>query len=106
MPRHVRSAAEPSGPERAEAAGERLLEDERKARAEIALLYRLTDAANRAETLDQVYEAALDGIASALEVERASILLFDSDGVLRFRAWRGLSDAYRAAVEGHTPWRP
>jgi signal transduction histidine kinase len=84
----------------------RLHEAERLARAEIGLLYRLTDAANRAETLDQVYAAALDGIAAALGVARASILLFDSDGVMRFKAWRGLSDAYRAAVEGHTPWRP
>src|SRR5262245_43645070 len=23
---------------------------------------------------------------------------------MRFKAWRGLSDAYRSAVEGHTPW--
>ena len=23
---------------------------------------------------------------------------------MRFRAWRGLSDEYRARVEGHTPW--
>jgi PAS domain S-box-containing protein len=25
---------------------------------------------------------------------------------MRFKAYRGLSDAYRQAVEGHTPWRP
>ncbi len=25
---------------------------------------------------------------------------------MRFAAWRGLSAGYRAAVEGHTPWRP
>jgi signal transduction histidine kinase len=25
---------------------------------------------------------------------------------MRFKAWRGLGDAYRAAVEGHSPWRP
>ncbi len=81
-------------------------EADRAARAEITLLYRLTDAASRAETLGQVYETALDGIARALGVERASILFFDSDGVMRFTAWRGLSDGYRAAVEGHTPWRP
>jgi hypothetical protein len=34
-------------------------------------------------------------------VSRASILLFDPDGVMRFKASRGLSEAYRAAVEGH-----
>ena len=26
-------------------------------------------------------------------------------GVCAFVAWRGLSDEYRAAVNGHTPWR-
>src|SRR5581483_2471176 len=25
--------------------------------------------------------------------------------VMRFRAWRGLSDAYRGAVDGHSPWK-
>jgi signal transduction histidine kinase len=83
-----------------------LYEAERHARAEIALLYRLTDTANRADTLEQVFAAALDGIADALGVERASVLLLESDGVMRFRAWRGLSEAYRVAVEGHSPWRP
>src|SRR5204863_111005 len=33
-----------------------------------------------------------------------AILTFDPDGVMRFKAWRGLSDRYRAAVEGHSPW--
>lgn len=39
-------------------------------------------------------------------VTRASILLFDDDRVMRFKAWRGLSAEYRRAVEGHTPWTP
>ena len=30
----------------------------------------------------------------------------DPDGVMRFKASAGLSEDYRAAVEGHTPWRP
>ena len=34
------------------------------------------------------------------------ILLFDPDQVMRFKAWRGLSEGYRRAVEGHTPWTP
>ena len=25
---------------------------------------------------------------------------------MRFVAWRGLSDAYRRAIDGHSPWRP
>jgi signal transduction histidine kinase len=40
----------------------------------------------------------------ALGADRAAVLLFDPDGVMRFKAWRGLSPAYRAAVQGHTPW--
>jgi PAS domain S-box-containing protein len=71
---------------------------------ETALLYRLSDAANRAETLESVFEAALDTIVEILQVDRASILLFDPDGVMRFKASRGLSEDYRRAVEGHSPW--
>ena len=91
---------------RVEAERAHLYEAERRARAEATILYQLTDAASRAETLEQVYDVALEGIASALGVDRASILLFDADGVMRFTAWRGLSDGYRAAVEGHSPWSP
>jgi PAS domain S-box-containing protein len=57
-------------------------------------------------TVDDIYDAALDALAAGLGVERSSILLFDPDGVMRFKAFRGLSEAYRRAVEGHTPWRP
>jgi two-component sensor histidine kinase len=32
--------------------------------------------------------------------------LFDEHGVMRFVAHRGLSQAYRRAVDGHSPWRP
>jgi len=67
---------------------------------------RLTDALSRASTLDAVYDAALDALQSSLRVERASILLFDENDFCGFVAWRGLSDVYRAAVNGHTPWRP
>ncbi|HEV2721025.1 MAG TPA: ATP-binding protein [Thermoanaerobaculia bacterium] len=67
---------------------------------------RLTDALSRAATLDDVYGVALDALQSSLHVERAAILLFDENDFCGFVAWRGLSDEYRAAVNGHTPWRP
>jgi signal transduction histidine kinase len=73
---------------------------------QLQALYQLTAALSRASVLDEVYEAALAGLRHALGIERASILLFDSDGVMRFKAWRGLSDHYRHATEGHTPWTP
>jgi PAS domain S-box-containing protein len=66
----------------------------------------LITAITSADRVDEVYEAALDALDRGLGVKRASILLFDSDGVMRFKAWRGLSDQYRQAVEGHTPWQP
>jgi PAS domain S-box-containing protein len=51
-----------------------------------------------------MFEAALDALESGLSVEKSAILLFDADGVMRFKAWRRLSESYRRAVEGHTPW--
>ncbi len=77
----------------------------RRAR-EQAVLYRFTDRLHRAAAMADIYEAALDGIMDALECRRASILLFDKSGVMRFAGWRGLSERYRAAVEGHSPWQP
>lgn len=73
---------------------------------EQATLYRFTDRLYRAGSLADVYEAALDAILSALRCDRASILLFDDAGVMRFIASRGLSAAYQKAVDGHAPWRP
>jgi PAS domain S-box-containing protein len=72
---------------------------------EATALYRLTDRLYRASSLDDVYEAALDAIVETLDCNRASILLFDEAGVMRFVAARGLSKNYRMALEGHSPWK-
>ncbi len=72
----------------------------------LAAVARLTDALSRATTLDAVYGAALDALQQSLGVARASVLLFDEQNVMSFVAWRGISDDYRRAVNGHTPWRP
>jgi PAS domain S-box-containing protein len=69
-----------------------------------AALYVFTDKLFRAGSTDEIYEAALEAIIRALGCDRASILLFDEAGAMKFVAWRGLSDAYRQAVEGHSPW--
>lgn len=68
-------------------------------------VYRLSDALHRTSTLDAFCELAVDGVLKATGASRAAILLLDAANVMRFRAWRGLSDGYRAAVEGHNPWR-
>ncbi|MBK9260097.1 MAG: response regulator [Polyangiaceae bacterium] len=67
-------------------------------------LYRLADQLHRARSFADIYNAALDAILDALQCNRASILLIDDAVVMRFVGWRGLSDAYRRAVEGHSPW--
>jgi len=72
---------------------------------EAATLYRLTDRLYRAQSAKDVYDAALDAITGTLGCARASILLFDNDGVMRFVATRGLSEHYRKKLEGHTPWQ-
>jgi PAS domain S-box-containing protein len=71
---------------------------------EQAALHQFTDRLYRAKSVSEVYEAALDAITRALGCDRASILLCDESGFMRFVAWRGLSDGYRRAVEGHSPW--
>ncbi|MFP5348823.1 MAG: PAS domain S-box protein [Gammaproteobacteria bacterium] len=68
-------------------------------------LYQLVDRLHRTKSLDEIYDAALQAIVAALPCDRASILLFDELGVMRFVGWRRLSDGYRRAVEGHSPWQ-
>jgi PAS domain S-box-containing protein len=71
-----------------------------------AALYAFTDRLFRAGSHDEIYEAGLDAIVNILRCDRASILLFDATKAMRFVAWRGLSDEYRSAVDGHSPWKP
>lgn len=72
----------------------------------IAVCRSLTRAIARTRTVEEIYPIALDALEAGLGVVRASILLFDADGVMRFKASRRLSETYRRAVEGHTPWQP
>jgi PAS domain S-box-containing protein len=69
-------------------------------------VYRFADAVSGAKVLDDVLEAALDALLEATGADRASVALADDEGVFRFRAWRGLSDRYRAQTEGRSPWPP
>ena len=67
-------------------------------------LYELVLSMARSGSAEQIYEAALGCLEESLHLSRASILIYDDQQVMRFVAWRGLSDAYRQAVEGHSPW--
>ncbi len=87
--------------------------DRKRAEAALALrideqsaLFDFTEAMQHARSLERVHEAALDAILRTLRCDRASILLPDDAGVMRFAASRGLSETYKRAVEGHSPWSP
>lgn len=71
---------------------------------EQAALFAFSERLQHCQSASQVHEAALDAITRALGCPRASILLYDQAGLMRFVAWRDLSEAYRRAVEGHSPW--
>jgi PAS domain S-box-containing protein len=85
----------------------RLMEQDPRLRllSDLESLWRLSQAVSHARTLSEILQEALDALVATVAPDRAAILLFDDDDVMRFVAWRGLSDAYRAAVEGHSPWR-
>jgi PAS domain S-box-containing protein len=71
---------------------------------EQAALLAFSERLQHCQSAGQVHEAALDAITRALGCTRASILLYDQTDLMRFVAWRDLSEAYRRAVEGHSPW--
>jgi PAS domain S-box-containing protein len=67
-------------------------------------LFEFTNRLLHAGTGRDVHEAALDAVIHALDCDRAAVLLYDGSGRMVFAAWRGLSEGYRRAVEGHSPW--
>ncbi len=82
----------------------RLYEESVAARKRAEELYRFAQAVVSAERLEDVFEAAIVAVEGSLGVGRSAVLTFDDEGVMRFRAWREVSDACRRAMEGHSPW--
>ncbi len=88
----------------------RLIAELNAVNAETDLLYELADSLNRTESLEGVFAPAVAAMARQLGrigLGRCALLLFDPDGVMRFKAWNGLSERYRAALEKHSgrwPW--
>lgn len=72
--------------------------------SELEAIFQLSSAVGAALSVEQIFELALEHLQRALGLEKSAILIFDGDGVMRFKAWRGLSAEYRAQVEGHSPW--
>src|SRR5215469_12443496 len=74
--------------------------------AQLQVLYKLAEAVTRADSPNEIYRAAVEGLVSAVACDRASVMIADPDGVMRFKAWKGISDRHRAAVEGKVNWPP
>jgi PAS domain S-box-containing protein len=72
---------------------------------QMQVLSGLAAAVTLAREPAEIYHAAIQGLTHAVGADRASVLIFDPDDVMRFKAWTGLSDEYRAVCAGHTPWR-
>ncbi|MBI3137617.1 MAG: PAS domain S-box protein [Sphingobacteriales bacterium] len=73
---------------------------------QLQLLVSLTDAVSKANRLEDIYNLALNGLLSTIRADRVSVLLFDESGIMQFKASHGLSDAYKIAAAGHSPWKP
>lgn len=68
-------------------------------------IYELSSALCKTESLEEVFSCTMETLMRSLDADRVAILLFDPDGVMRFKAARGLSIGYKAKVEGHSPWK-
>jgi signal transduction histidine kinase len=89
---------------RALANASRLYAETQEARTRAEQLYLFAQAVVAADKIESVYDAALAAIKRALRTDRCAILTYGDDTVMRFRAWSNVSDSYRQAVEGHSPW--
>lgn len=69
------------------------------------LLYQLIERLNLANSLQEIYAIAVEGIIDLMKCDRSAILLFEDDGKVHFKAWKNLSAKYRRAVDGHSPWQ-
>jgi PAS domain S-box-containing protein len=80
------------------------LEEEAGRHRELQAIYEISEAISRAGSIEETCREAVRAVRVALDVPRASLLLTDDAGTMRFCAWHGLSERYRRATEGHSPW--
>ena len=59
---------------------------------QIGACLNLARAMSATSTVEDMYSIALDALQEALGVSRSAILLFDADGMMRFKAHRRLSE--------------
>jgi signal transduction histidine kinase/DNA-binding response OmpR family regulator len=64
-------------------------------------LYHLVLALNDAQSIEEIYTIALEGIKQTLKTNSAAVLIPDAQGIPRYQASVGISDIYKQAVEDY-----
>src|SRR2546423_8394523 len=70
---------------------------------EVDALYRIADAIARTTSPEALFAEAVETLLEATRADRASVLILDDDGVMRFQAATVLSDRNRTFTGGHSP---
>jgi len=70
-----------------------------RAQQQLQAIYQLASSVAHSENLEDVYAATLDAAESVFTTKRGAILIADDDKVVRFTAWRGVSERHREIVE-------
>jgi GAF domain-containing protein len=71
----------------------------------LEIFYDLTNLLNRTADLQVIFLKTIESLQRAVDAPRASILLADADGRMRFQASVGLSEACQRVLEDHCPWK-
>ncbi|MEK7225926.1 MAG: PAS domain S-box protein, partial [Bacteroidota bacterium] len=80
-------------------------EKEKRDMEQKQVLAKLNETISRAQAPEEIYELTLNALLEAIQADKASILLFDENGKMCFVASRNLSEKYKKAAEGHSPWK-
>ncbi len=72
--------------------------------ANMQLIVRLCHELANASSLPAMFDAAVEVLTAGTGFARTAVLTLTPTGAMHFRAWRGISQAYRDRVNGHSPW--
>lgn len=65
----------------------------------LKLMYDFVSALNAAQTVNEIYQIALNGIGTALRTARTSVIITDAYRNLKYQASIGISQRYKQSVE-------
>ncbi|MDX1522636.1 MAG: GAF domain-containing protein, partial [Anaerolineae bacterium] len=73
---------------------------------QLRAIYYLGDMISQAQTVEAIYENALNAVRITLRAEAVGVALFSAEGRPYFNVWRGLSETFRELGARHLPWSP